>query len=310
VGEALRECPCTEKDWEGVGAMESAQGEGESDAWESEKIWLHKMSRIAFYDSQPLSETNAWPFASRTKKDATKSTVALFKASVSAFIAAKNTQRLAEVDWKLQENKLINSWKELLMTHTPRPGGLADVSCEFNVHVTALEQELAKRQNEGDKSDEFGRRIKHIKIMIQVLQSIKASFQYCATALYDTVFAPLRAFSSASITSENFESGVEFVSWASRSVMIASELCQTKDSYHVRMTRYTKHEFLNWSRKLLDFFYHHLSSVRGSHIVETLGSGSDCAELMQLIKCLPTMRLTLPCKGTSRRATYLSDTRF
>ena len=39
AGEALRECPCAEKDWESVGAMEGAQGE--SNAWESENIWQY-----------------------------------------------------------------------------------------------------------------------------------------------------------------------------------------------------------------------------------------------------------------------------
>lgn len=230
--------------------------------------------------------------------------------------------------WKTREDELIRSWVKLLMTSGVRLSMQKDrdVVSECESYVSAMVKEITKREANGDVPDEFGRRASDFRTIIQIFKTIHASFEYCAEAVCDVVFKPLKAFTTASITNENFDSGVHFLSWAIRAVQIASDLSCLKEAYHHRITHFIGEDFLTWSRTLLEVFYKNLSSMRAGSISETLGAWygshqnvhSDEAtkracyeELCKLIESLAAVSFFFPLKGQRYpRGHRTNDERF
>ena len=84
---------------------------------------------------------------------------------------------------------------------------------------------------------------------LSAFSAAHAGFKYCASALYETVFTPLKSFSAACLTESNFDSSAHFVAWTIRTVEIASDLSSWKEGHHLRMNIYGHADFLTWTRK-------------------------------------------------------------
>ena len=223
------------------------------------------------------------------------------------------------------EESLIRCW--LRLVKTPRGGastsgrrsGESDMVQRLDLHVRSVKNELERDGTENRDDEEKTR----ITAALSAFSAALAGFKYCASALYETVFTPLKSFSAACLTESNFDSSAHFVAWTIRTVEIASDLTSWKEGHYARMNVYGHADFVTWTRKLLDFFYLQLSSVRGGGIIDALGyypgwkerednvhRRHEQSELYRLILKLPTMRWTLPWKKYEPQVFSKVDVRF
>lgn len=223
------------------------------------------------------------------------------------------------------EESLIRCW--LRLVKTPRGGastsgrrsGESDMVQRLDLHVRSVKNELERDGTENRDDEEKTR----ITAALSAFSAALAGFKYCASALYETVFTPLKSFSAACLTESNFDSSAHFVAWTIRTVEIASDLTSWKEGHYARMNVYGHADFVTWTRKLLDFFYLQLSSVRGGGIIDALGyypgwkerednvhRRHEQSELYRLILKLPTMRWTLPWKKYEPQVFSKVDLRF
>jgi len=225
------------------------------------------------------------------------------------------------------EESLIRCWWRLVKTpcggastSTRRSGDSRDdMVRKLEYYVRSTQSDLL----EGNGIERDDAETTRVAAALSAFSAAHAGFKYCASALYETVFTPLKSFSAACLTESNFDSSAHFVAWTIRTVEIASDLSSWKEGHHLRMNIYGHADFLTWTRKLLDFFYLQLSSVRGAGIIDALGhypgwkKGEDNvhrrhqqSELYRLILKLPTMRWTLPWRKYEPQLFNKVDVRF
>ena len=173
------------------------------------------------------------------------------------------------------EESLIRCWWRLVKTpcggastSTRRSGDSRDdMVRKLEYYVRSTQSDLL----EGNGIERDDAETTRVAAALSAFSAAHAGFKYCASALYETVFTPLKSFSAACLTESNFDSSAHFVAWTIRTVEIASDLSSWKEGHHLRMNIYGHADFLTWTRKLLDFFYLQLSSVRGAGIIDALG---------------------------------------
>lgn len=219
----------------------------------------------AFGKSSGSVLRRSWP---RCDKQMMEQILTILPACAKAFAVSNGVRLLKDLNkhWAGEETKLIESWCTLLSVNPRTSKTLDVVSPKNSQFILSTLKKLLEDMASGHAflTDEYGRNSEHLRAIMQAMKFIIASFEYCAQAVYDVVLQPLRTFSAATVSPENFVSDVHFVSWLMNSVHAIAHISEG-ECVRERMNAYVSalnDDYSQFARRLMEFFYHQLSNVK------------------------------------------------